>query len=272
MKIENKIQISILYIGSTILLFLFYFVLTPSLEAQSGSLGISEQSVNRSINWSGGENALHFEVVIEKLENGQYSSYLIETTTSHYLVTSFQIGEYRFKIIPYDILGRPAEGTEWYNIVINSNQGQERIDISIGGVQIHSVDTQNIVFFDDPFQVKGLRWNYNNEPVRNFYNNEMRQVFLEYEDSNRHYTSARWKNTTSWVLIGFGVAGLVAMYAGMSDAIEGNDAGLFYGGAGAAILFSLTSLPFTFSSSFSLNRAIESYNNNARNQARQQIR
>ena len=92
--------------------FLLFIMLTPLLNAES--------LLRQRLVWSGGENALHFAVEIEKSENGIYRKYLHEYTQSHYLNVSLQSGEYRFRIIPYDILGRPAEGSRWINIEINS--------------------------------------------------------------------------------------------------------------------------------------------------------
>jgi len=63
--------------------------------------------------WSGGTNSLHCEVIIEKEENGNFVSYHTGITTENYLEISLPPGDYRFRVIPYDILGKPSTGTQW---------------------------------------------------------------------------------------------------------------------------------------------------------------
>ncbi|MCL1836485.1 MAG: penicillin-binding protein activator LpoB [Treponema sp.] len=128
---------------------------------------------------------------------------------------------------------------------------------------------QTVVFFDDPFKIQGLRWVYNNEKFMPF-SRQMKNVYMEYDDTYQHYLSASKKITAGWVCIGLSLAGLVVMFVGMPDMIENNNPGLYLGGAGGALVFSITSLPLSFSASKSLTQAFESYNTNARNKARQQ--
>ncbi|MCL2765865.1 MAG: hypothetical protein FWD40_11400 [Treponema sp.] len=105
MKIKNtRTAIPILAI------FLFCF-LTPFSWAQS------ERSIR--IIWSGGENALHYLVELDKMERGVYQNYLRETTTSLFLSVSLAPGEYRYRVFAYDILGRPGEGSSWIFFVVS---------------------------------------------------------------------------------------------------------------------------------------------------------
>jgi len=63
--------------------------------------------------WSGGEYALRYEVVIENSSGGTYRNYRRDFTTLLYIEISLQPGSYRFRVIPYDILNRPGEASEW---------------------------------------------------------------------------------------------------------------------------------------------------------------
>jgi len=65
------------------------------------------------LTWRGGVYSLYCEVIIEKEEDGEYIDYLTQITTSNYLDLSMPPGDYRFRVIPYDVLGRPSTGTEW---------------------------------------------------------------------------------------------------------------------------------------------------------------
>ena len=63
--------------------------------------------------WSGGTYSLHFEVIIEKEEGAGFASYLNKIVIGNYLDISLPPGNYRYRVIPYDILNKPSEGTQW---------------------------------------------------------------------------------------------------------------------------------------------------------------
>jgi len=92
------------------LFFLFFFNLIP---LYSQNANVSETLYNRRIVWREDVYTFRYRVDVEKLDNGIFRSFLREYTTSPFLVVSLQVGEYRFRIIPYDILDRPAQGTDW---------------------------------------------------------------------------------------------------------------------------------------------------------------
>ena len=105
-----------------LLLALFLFVFTSFLSAQSPGYFVEEKDdeikyIQRFV-WKGGENALRYEVVFERERNGAYIPYLKETTKAQFIEVSLPPGHYRFRVIPYDILGRPVEGTRWTNVEI----------------------------------------------------------------------------------------------------------------------------------------------------------
>jgi len=107
-----------------LLLALILFVFSSFLSAQSPGYFVEEKDdeikyIQRFV-WKGGENALQYEVVFERERNGTYIPYLRETTKAQFIEVSLPPGHYRFRVIPYDILGRPVEGTRWTNVEILS--------------------------------------------------------------------------------------------------------------------------------------------------------
>jgi len=110
-----KINFCLFFFSLVILLF---FGLSPAIYSQSNN---PDQQLRQRIVWSGDENTLHYAVEIEKLESNIYRALLREYTTTHFLLVSLQPGDYRFRIIPYDILGQPVESSRWSQFMINSN-------------------------------------------------------------------------------------------------------------------------------------------------------
>lgn len=95
---------------------LFFFWL-PVLHAQTTGYFLDTDSVEprfiQRLAWIGGIYALHCEVIIEKEEGAGYVKYLSEFTTGNYFDISLPPGNYRFRVIPYDILDKPSTGTKW---------------------------------------------------------------------------------------------------------------------------------------------------------------
>jgi len=115
-----------------LLLAIILFVISSFLPAQEAGYFIEEKGdevkyVQRFV-WRGGENALHYEVIFEREINGRYSQYLKETTKAQFIEVSLPPGNYRFRVIPYDILGRPTEGSQWVNIVVLPVPKQEEYE------------------------------------------------------------------------------------------------------------------------------------------------
>jgi hypothetical protein len=101
---------------------LFIPGLLPSLSAQTPGYFIDQDSETprfiQRLSWRGGEYSLRYEIVIQKLEQETYTDFIREFTTEHFILVSLTPGEYRFRIIPYDILDRPSEGSGWGSIEI----------------------------------------------------------------------------------------------------------------------------------------------------------
>jgi len=92
------------------------------LQAQSAGYFLDPDSEEprfiQRLAWSGGMYTLHCEVIIEKEEDGEYIDYLSEFTTDNYLELSMPPGDYRFCVIPYDILGKQGTGTQWESFTV----------------------------------------------------------------------------------------------------------------------------------------------------------
>jgi hypothetical protein len=118
------------YLLLAIILFGFLPLLFAQTEVPTAGYFIQENGdevkyIQRFV-WSGGEYALHYEVIFEREINGTYTQYLRQTTTSKFIELSLPVGAYRFRVIPYDILGRPAEGSAWVNVqVLAVNQPEQ---------------------------------------------------------------------------------------------------------------------------------------------------
>jgi len=99
-----------------ILTALFLFGLY-ALQAQNAGYFLDPNSEEprfiQRLTWIGGIYSLHCEIIIEREEDGEYIDYFSQLTTGNYLDISMPPGNYRFRVIPYDILGRPSIGTEW---------------------------------------------------------------------------------------------------------------------------------------------------------------
>jgi hypothetical protein len=105
-KIEKRV------VGLCFLAVLMFLGMAQSLDAQS--------NVTRRIVWSGGEHALRYAVEIQRSESGTFLNFLREFSNELFIEVSLPPGEYRFRIIPHDILDRPGESTEWMPFVIQA--------------------------------------------------------------------------------------------------------------------------------------------------------
>jgi hypothetical protein len=88
-----------------------------SVQAQSEDYfqapGSEEPRFIQRLAWSGGMYSRHCEVIIEKEESGEYVKYMSKFTADNFIDILLPLGNYRFRVIPYDILDKPAAGTQW---------------------------------------------------------------------------------------------------------------------------------------------------------------
>jgi hypothetical protein len=62
--------------------------------------------------------ALRYEVVIEKEEGGRFRELLREFTELSFIELALSPGKYRYRVIPYDFLNRPAAGSDWVSFEV----------------------------------------------------------------------------------------------------------------------------------------------------------
>ena len=101
--------------GSRLIIFILFLVAAVSLYSQP-----NDQLFNRRLVWRGDQNTYRYTVEIERSDNGTFHRQLREITTASNIVVSLPAGEYRFRIIPHDILDRPGEGTQWMRFEIRA--------------------------------------------------------------------------------------------------------------------------------------------------------
>jgi hypothetical protein len=94
------------------------FLAAPlSLSAQSSGWYIDRRSDGtrfiQRLAWTGGEHALRYEVIIQRLEGEYASDYYRAFTENHFIEVSLHPGNYRFQVITYDVLNRPGDTSEW---------------------------------------------------------------------------------------------------------------------------------------------------------------
>jgi len=112
------------------LFFIFYFLfiilfIQPLWAQSQGGDGyyVIEHRYVQQLVWIGDDYTLKYEVVIEKNDggggaHGGYKTYLQEFTEKPDIEVSLPLGEYRYRIIPYDYLEHPGEASEWVHIEI----------------------------------------------------------------------------------------------------------------------------------------------------------
>jgi hypothetical protein len=69
--------------------------------------------------WIGDEYALRYEVVIEKEEEGRFREQHREFSDMSFIEVSLSPGKYRYRVIPYDFLNRPAAGSDWVTFEVH---------------------------------------------------------------------------------------------------------------------------------------------------------
>jgi len=94
---------------------LFFFSMASSLWAQNRRY-VTEQRFIQRLVWVGDEYAFRYEVVIERNEGEGYYEFKRESTTSSALVISLPLGDYRYRVTPYDYLDQPGESSDWVTL------------------------------------------------------------------------------------------------------------------------------------------------------------
>jgi len=96
----------------------FLFSVLPFLYAQDENYffdtsGASPRFFQR-LSWTGNEYAIDYEVIIQRRERGgEYTEVLRERTEELLINVSLAAGDYRYRVIPLNLLGQSDEGPEW---------------------------------------------------------------------------------------------------------------------------------------------------------------
>jgi len=100
-----------------VILFLLSFSITVIYAQTSENIEIR---YNRRLVWVGDEATWRYAVQVDRLENGVYRSFLRQFSTEPFLRVSLPAGEFRYRVIPHDILDRPqmATATPWIHFEI----------------------------------------------------------------------------------------------------------------------------------------------------------
>jgi hypothetical protein len=117
--------------------------LSPFLLAQTQMYYVDMDSEHprftQRLTWSGGENALRFEIEIERIERGRYVSHVTETSEERFIDVSLQPGVYRYRVVAFDFLGRPGAESAWMYLEVRQALMPEITGFSFEIAQINDV-------------------------------------------------------------------------------------------------------------------------------------
>jgi hypothetical protein len=94
------------------------FLLKAILGAQT--VEYAEFGSVQRLSWMADEYALRYEVLVEREEGNEYRRAAREFTDNSFIELSLPQGKYRYQVIPYDYLNRPAQGSEWKKIEVRA--------------------------------------------------------------------------------------------------------------------------------------------------------
>jgi len=152
------------------LFFLLFFV-SSICYAQSG-----DQKFSRRLVWSGSGYVFRYTVEVDISDNGTFRSLLRESTASSNLIISLPAGEYRFRVIPHDILDRPGEGSQWL-----------RFEVRPPSVSHASAEIQDITIIEDNSseeQRQAAAQDLNRSNVFNGHRYELVEEMLTWKEAN----------------------------------------------------------------------------------------
>jgi hypothetical protein len=95
--------------------------------------------------WIGDAYTLRYEVQVEREEETGYRRIVREYTENFFIELTLPAGKYRYRVIPYDYLNRPREGSEWVNMEVLTALYPQLYDISprvffIGQAAAHTLE------------------------------------------------------------------------------------------------------------------------------------
>ena len=100
------------------LIILFIF-LANALYAQAPGYHIEVQTrFIQYLSWESDGFALRYQVEIERQEQGVFRRHLLESTENSYITVSLPPGNFRYRVIPFNLLNRPGRASEWLSFEI----------------------------------------------------------------------------------------------------------------------------------------------------------
>ena len=122
-------------------LFLLCFCAFTGLHGQEMGFSVEVQTrFIQHLSWTPHEYALRYGVEIEREEDGTYRRFLLEDTREAGISVSLPPGNYRYRVIPYDLLNRPGIISEWLSFVV-----KQAFDPEITGFMPELITLQNDV-------------------------------------------------------------------------------------------------------------------------------
>jgi len=107
----------------------FFLFFAPLSGAQNGkdllTISRTERRYIQRLAWAGDVNTLRYEIVVEREDRGSYRREKQVSTKESFIELTLQPGNYRCRVIPYDFLDRPGEGSEWMVFEILAPGGGE---------------------------------------------------------------------------------------------------------------------------------------------------
>ncbi|MDR2841883.1 MAG: hypothetical protein LBV52_01625 [Spirochaetaceae bacterium] len=70
------------------------------------------------ITWSEGSDVLQYKLIIEKNNNGVFTEVINQNTTQPAADISLPPGEYRYRVVVYDLLGRERPNSQWSKLTV----------------------------------------------------------------------------------------------------------------------------------------------------------
>jgi len=100
------------------LAFLLMFAGLSPLWAQDSAPGMGSRVIRLS--WTKDDYALRYEVLVEIEDDGIYRNVHREFTQGFSVEIPLPEGNYRFSVIPYDLLNRPGQPSEWISMEVRA--------------------------------------------------------------------------------------------------------------------------------------------------------
>jgi hypothetical protein len=110
--------------------FAFFLFTADYIFAEQGIQFYEKTEIIQRINWEKEDDVLKYELIIEKNGGGSFTRFLDNTTEENGVEISLPPGEYRYRVLVYDLLGRQSPAPEWSRLNVLPALKPEIISIS----------------------------------------------------------------------------------------------------------------------------------------------